>query len=411
MKNKTIHILIGLIITLTLTQFAADKEPMNRKSQVRVFSGETQVKDLNQVDFQYFKNTTRRFFILHFQLNQFNPQVKQSTAHVFNHLLNPGDKVLISIADRVLYFDPLSDKVKAFGVLETILREQAAWSKQQMLSEIDAMNKFIDDVRIQAKQDVHKGATYGNWWGVHPHYYMKYLKNSIERYLDMLLGYKEKFLLPNAVKLARLFDHFSPIKSEKYYISFYQMPVLPTFSRQNRKMIKDWIKELSIRGWLDELDYTRKLGRLQADIDDVFKISDKDYDNLYYEIAKHFYAPPSPNLTNPMKQVAAGISDLRIEDLSFKKKILYMIIKGFAKDEDKKNAAKKQGKLNVLVRIIDPQGKVVFNKKKALLAQKESISLSLDFKWLKKGKYFLITDAKDLITGKAWAQISGLEIY
>jgi hypothetical protein len=541
MKKRVIYItsiFVGTILTLALAAFGADsdsdRESRERQVKVRVFSGNARASDLKQADFKVFgkesllpvtgfKITRRsmrpetqpgaaaRFMVLDFRLSQYTEEARRSAAHVFNFVLTEQDRLLVSAGDRTLYFERVSDKIKAFGVVESVLKEQAAWTRKQMHAEIKGMEEFIDWVRKQAKEDVHPGATYGNWKGVHPHYYMKYLKNCIERYVAMLSGYKEKFLLPDAAKYSRLFSQLEQVEGEKWLISFYQSPVLPKYSRRNRDMINEWVKELSQRGLLDEQDYVKKLGRLQDNIDDAFEVSSELYDPLFSEMVqglckaditfhsifllpdvdtharelerkvfvkkdiqsalkKRFsevarltggalaeagaldpqkdsspllnkedvyytlsYGAPATNdlkvevgngsgktyrpvyyahqpFTTETKFNSKKAADIRIEDISFKKKTLSMIINGFAKANGKNPPEKRKGKLNVLVRIIDGEGKIVFNKKKALLAQKESIALSLDFNWLKTGKYFLITDAKDLITGKAWAHVSGFEV-
>jgi hypothetical protein len=284
-------------------------------------------------------------------------------------------------------------------------------------------------------------------------------------------------------------------------------------------MISEWITELSRREWLDELDYTKKLGRLQGDIDEVFDVSGESADNLFREVVQLLYQtgftfqvifPPSGPETGSRKagekaQVKASIergmkdrlkeiarltggtfsdvnssqyepgnnpilkkedvfytlnfptaggpskgssnepyrgkssikveldnkryqavytdftrseglkrlldqekiptSNIKIEKMTFKNKKLSLTIRDFAIDNIKKTGEQPVGKLNVLVRIIDSQNQLVFNKEKALLAQKQSVFLSLDFKWLKKGKYHAFIDVKDFITGKAWAQV------
>lgn len=44
-----------------------------------------------------------------------------------------------------------------------------------------------------------------------------------------------------------------------------------------------------IREWPDELDYTKKLGRLRGDIDDVFDVSGESADNLFREVVQLLY--------------------------------------------------------------------------------------------------------------------------
>jgi hypothetical protein len=115
-------------------------------------------------------------------------------------------------------------------------------------------------------------------------------------------------------------------------------------------------------------------------------------------------------LNRPRDQEKIPTSNIKIEEMTFKNKKLSLTIKDFAIENIKKTREQPVGKLNVLVRIIDGQNQVVFHKEKALLAHKESVFLSLDFKWLKKGKYHAFIDVKDFITGKAWARVSTFEV-
>jgi hypothetical protein len=303
--------------------------------------------------------------------------------------------------------------------------------------------------------------------------------------------------------------------SEKWIISFFQMPLLPKFSSRNREMINDWIKELSKREWLDELDYTRKLQRLQGDIDNVFHIPAEDSAHWLRKVVQDLYQAgvtfhsvflpasisPEPDsrdfgkkvidnaslesgIKNRLKEMAlltggvfcepgtgqegpepdpllekedlfytltfspqnpekedlkvevnhphyqvvynhlaggeslrpAPVSEkvlpamIRIESMAFKDKKLSLHLGGFAVDQHQPGQDRGVGKLGVRVRISDNQERVVFDKEKALLAQKESVSLALDFKWLTMGKYNFVISASDLSTGRTWTQVAAFDV-
>jgi hypothetical protein len=512
------------------------KDEFNTKVTVRVFDRDTQVENLKKEDFTVLENNkpvalrgfevTRktlspasartfagRFFVLEFYLHHYSAVVRKNIDFVFHRILGEKDRLLIVAGGRTLFFAALPDKTRAIRIIEEMLQEQAALTRQQMEAEITAMGKFIDEVRTQARQDVDPNAGIGYMTGVHPHYYMKYLKNSIERYLDMLLGYKEKFLLPHRSRYDSLIGQLRTVDSEKWLISFFQMPLLPKFSSRNRQLINDWVKELSHREWLDELDYTRKLERLQGDIDNVFDVAAADFDHWFREVVRVLYQsgvtfhsvflPPDPEtgpgttgkstpvkasiesgMKNRLKEMArltggtfsdletdrgepgqspslekedvyytltyssqnpgknnakievnqphfhvvydhdtdsenllrlsnpetVPASSISIEHMAFKDKKLSLILGGFVIDQTQKEKGQGVGKLNVRVRIADSQERVVFDKEKALLAQKEKVSLTLDFKWLKKGSYEFVVDANDLTTRKAWTQVSTFEV-
>jgi hypothetical protein len=547
MKNLVTVILFFCFLIQGFPVLGKEKDSRSHEVIVRVFDKETQVESLKKEDFTLYKNnkpraiagfkvtkknvrpapsaaSSSRIFILEFYLSDYNRQVRKDIDFAFDYILDKKDRLVIAAGDRLLFFEAIPDRVQAIAIIEGVLRDQANRTRRQVDAEIKAMETFINDVRIQARQDVDPTTVPGQLTGVHPHYYMKYLKNSIERYLDMLLGYKKKYLLPNISRYYNLLTQFSNDDSEKWLISFSRMPVLPKFSRRNRQMISEWITELSRREWLDELDYTKKLGRLQGDIDDVFDVSVESADNLFREVVQLLYQtgftfhaiflPPGPEsgsgtpgdktqvkasiergMKNRLKEIArltggtfsdvdssqyepennpilkkgdvyytlnyppaggpskgssnepyrgkgsikveldnkryqavySGLtssealnlfrnqekiltSNIKIEEMTFKNKKLSLTIKDFAIDNIKKTGEQSMGKLNVLVRIIDSQNQVVFNKEKALLAQKQSVFLSLNFKWLKKGKYHAFIDVKDFITGKARAQVFLFEV-
>ena len=130
--------------------------------------------------------------------------------------------------------------------------------------------------------------------------------------------------------------------------------------------------------------------------------------NRYQAVYSNFTRSEALNRFHDREKMLT--STIKIEDITFKNKKLSLTIRDFAIGNIKKTRDQPMGKLNVLVRIIDSQDQVVFHKEKALLAQKESVFLSLGFKWLKKGKYHAFIDVKDFITGKARAQVSTFEV-
>ncbi|MCP5053438.1 MAG: hypothetical protein GY940_40105 [bacterium] len=417
-----------------------------------------------------------RFIVLDFRISQYNAQVRNGIDFVLDNLVEEGDRLVVSSGGRTLCFDALPGKSKIIDLIETVLTEQSALNLRRMHGELKGIEAFIDEVRKQAKEDVHPDATYGDYKAVHPHYYMKYLKNSIERYLSLLLGYKRQFLLPDVSGAVSLSGQVRPDAVERRFIWFWQMPVLPRFSRRNRQMIDEWIAQLSQRGWLDELDYTRKLQRLQGNIDNVFEVSSEESRAVFRELAQRlersgfvFHAVLLPaamelhnkelknkfqvsaavqnavkdRLTEVSRLTGGSVNDIdgfaamdspllkptggsnapavapiqprnvestytggggiKIKEMTFKNKRLSLGVTDFA-------IVTGTGKLSVRVRIIDKGDRVVFDKEKTMIAQKESVSLSLDFKRLEKGTYYFITDAKDLITGKTWARVAAFRV-
>jgi len=93
----------------------------------------------------------------------------------------------------------------------------------------------------------------------------------------------------------------------------------------------------------------------------------------------------------------SGIPEVYIDKLSFTNKKLSVDVCNFQRQ---KNKIGKIGRINVRVRIKDEADLMVFNKSKILIPEKKVTNISIIFSWLKKGKYNIVVDVTDLLTGK-----------
>jgi hypothetical protein len=64
------------------------------------------------------------------------------------------DRLVIAAGDRVLFFEAIPDRMRTTAIIEGVRRQQVKRTRRQMEAEITAMKAFIDEVRIQANQDV-----------------------------------------------------------------------------------------------------------------------------------------------------------------------------------------------------------------------------------------------------------------
>jgi VWFA-related protein len=93
-----------------------------------------------------------------------------------------------------------------------------------------------------------------------------------------------------------------------------------------------------------------------------------------------------------------NISDIRIRDFSFKGKILAFTVFDFLVREANE---KKNGRINVRIRLINNNSKVLFDQARNLTARDDEIKISLNlFRKIKKGEYDFVIDAIDLFSGK-----------
>jgi hypothetical protein len=63
--------------------------------------------------------------------------------------------------------------------------------------------------------------------------------------------------------------------------------------------------------------------------------------------------------------------------------------------------AKAKGAVTIHIIITNEQGKKLFDQSKTVTSDKKLFAISIQFNWLKKGKYDIMVDVKDLLTEKS----------
>lgn len=121
------------------------------------------------------------------------------------------------------------------------------------------------------------------------------------------------------------------------------------------------------------------------------KVNNKKYRVVYDDNMRTDY------ITEYLEKAAVQTPTIQLQDLVFKGRKLSLIITDFLVKEVPRGTT---GKVNLRIRIKDENNKVLYDKNKTMQPQKESITISIPFKWLTKGKYDIIADVKDLMTGK-----------
>jgi len=90
-------------------------------------------------------------------------------------------------------------------------------------------------------------------------------------------------------------------------------------------------------------------------------------------------------------------SEIKLDNIKFKNRKLSFKLFGFAKKKTKKGII---GAVDLHVRINNMQDNPIFDKNTKFNTKGEESNISLGFKWLKKGRYEIVIEAKDILTGK-----------
>jgi hypothetical protein len=121
------------------------------------------------------------------------------------------------------------------------------------------------------------------------------------------------------------------------------------------------------------------------------KVKNKNYRVVYDDNMRADY------INDHLEKLTSQTPNIQFRDLVFKKKKLSLIITDFLMKEGAKG---RSGRVNLRIRIKNTNKKILYDKNKILQTQKDIITISIPFNWLEKGKYDVVADVKDLLTGK-----------
>jgi hypothetical protein len=170
------------------------------------------------------KEKKSRFFVLIFNVFDYNPDVALGIDSFFNTVYRETDKVVIITPERTFNIEDSREMIKYLPVLKNILRLYSIKAK----SELNHIFNLLDQEVTQF---------FGNYFvdlGA------KVFLSNYKRIWD---NYTKKYLIPDVKKFYWFADVLKNIEMEKWVIVFQQREVFPQFKSLSRveKRIKDWI--------------------------------------------------------------------------------------------------------------------------------------------------------------------------
>jgi hypothetical protein len=84
-----------------------------------------------------------------------------------------------------------------------------------------------------------------------------------------------------------------------------------------------------------------------------------------------------------------------------------MMVNDFLKIKKKRRFI---GKINIHIRLKDSSNKIIFDQNREIAAKKNTVTVSINFKWLKKGRYTFLVEVVDLLTRKTCLDYLDIDI-
>lgn len=237
-------------------------------------------------------NLQSRLFVLLLQVNNHNKKLRNILEIIFKNIITEKDQLIILVNDKPLFFQNLSGKDETLKKLSQVIGMQSKNIRMNMEIDLKKLEAFISYLRKDTQRTAGNDQATRERGKIHQHYYMKYFKSYLERYLNMIRDYNQQYLMPRLEKYYFIFNQIKKLKKETWVIHIQQRAKLPALSKKNRAIINKMITDLSkrdmVEAWYDEIDYAKKISKIKGHIDETLRVTTsfptEEIINLIYKI-------------------------------------------------------------------------------------------------------------------------------
>jgi hypothetical protein len=340
-KSEKFFLLIFIILlSANLSQNRArqnDQTISCLQIPVRVFLQGKPVETLKKSDFQVFMNgksrpvqhvqiikrsmvqkpdqsTAPRTFIVHSLVSDAVPATRHYLSYLFDHVFKAEDRIYFFFDTGIYNFGRISSPSHALEKAVELITRHGSALKKSRNADASKLKEAIDYLRKNSEQFSGTTEEFLNGGKIHQHYYMKYFKSSMIRYLNALRIFTRHYLLPDLDRHRNLMAELNYLPGNKWIIRLFQSESRPLLSKKNRSSIKRMIRNLTQRdwlvAWLDEMDNARQIKKLLADIDRTLNIKSqfptKEFRELLYAFNWTLHTvciqPPAGNHSGKVEQ-------------------------------------------------------------------------------------------------------------
>jgi hypothetical protein len=228
---------------------------------------------------------SQRLFVLIFHLNEYPANMSPALDKLFHDLLQDNDRLLVLTNQATILIENLADRERSKADVEAFVKEQARRFQQTLDIERKNLLKLIDRIT----------SDYGRITAnIHPHYYMKAFKLSLDEYIALLREYKQRYLLPDPSLFSTLCTQLAGNPCEKWIIAFWQISDIPQFPRESKEIIARVVADFQESEMIDQNNYGNLFKRWLIDVEDVFfgksTFPGPDIYNLFAGLETTFHA-------------------------------------------------------------------------------------------------------------------------
>ncbi len=176
-----------------------------------------------------------RFFVLTFQIIDFNDSLKKGIEYLFNKILKPDDKLMFMSEHNFFIEDNLTDKELTKKRIIKILKRESKLSRMNLNRVLSRLKSLTYSVReyLNSQNKSMQSST-------QQIREFEKLELTIQRFLILLREYKERYLTPDIDRFYYFSQYLKGVKMKKWVINFYQLEKVPVPT-----VIKDFMEKFT----------------------------------------------------------------------------------------------------------------------------------------------------------------------
>jgi len=184
------------------------------------------------------KEKPLRYFILVFNVSNYNKQLKEGIEFLFDNVIKDNDKLLVIVNNRMIFLNKRFLKIKRRDVVIEVVKEECMKARFNLYTYFLKIRENLIKAKtiLKEKRDTRVE--------VLPRGFV--VINFLNDYINTWKEYKKNFLVPNLDSFYEFSNFVKKIKGEKWVLNFYQYEMFPKLKLvgEIRQKIEELISEL-----------------------------------------------------------------------------------------------------------------------------------------------------------------------
>ncbi len=232
------------------------------------------------------KEKPLRYFVLVFNVSNYNKQLKDGIEYLFDNVIKDNDKLLVIVNNRMIFLNKKFLKIKRKDVVIEVVKEECMKAKFNLYAYFLKIRENLIKAKTILKEKRDTRAQ------VLPKGYV--VINFLNDYINTWREYKRNFLIPNLDSFYNFSNFVKKIEGEKWVLNFYQYEMFPKLKLvgEIRQKIEELISELQTARSEDSVKaqiITELIDRMNREMNVAEDIPTEEIAKLFIKVGVTYY--------------------------------------------------------------------------------------------------------------------------